>query len=106
MSDRQSLTTNVRFQGRTYLEVGQINADVGIMRLAKEEIPKTKFTGLGLEFDHDGNHGHPSLCWVSGDLRLVKTLGWDNFVLDKVDDFGESVLCEWRELVFNLWWEA
>lgn len=57
---RNELKTTVKSVGKTYLDIGQRDTDVRVVRLAEEKVPQSTGFSLGLKFFNDGWCGGPS----------------------------------------------
>lgn len=83
------------------LEVLERDSDIRVVFLAQEQVPKTQRASLGLERLNDGGVVLPSLRGVGVHLGMESGFCWDTVLLDKLDEFDESVLGERRELVLD-----
>lgn len=74
-----------------HLEIRQVRADVRVMRLAEEQVPKTELLRFRLEFFNDRNMRLPPECGVHRDLRMIHSNRRDHIGLDESAELGQQV---------------
>lgn len=74
------------------LEVGQVDPDVWVMRLAQEEVPQAELPCLALERLDHLRVVCPAPRGVRGHLGVEDSLGGHALLLHKDDELGKEVL--------------
>lgn len=86
----------------TYLEVGEINPMLRIMKFAQEEIPEAPLPCLFFEFLDDRRNDLPSLDRIVGNLGVVQMFSRETLGFQEIDQVLQSFLGELGETGFDL----
>ena len=81
------------------LEVLEVDADIGVVFLAQEQVPQSEPPRLRLECLDYGRVALPPLRRVGRDLVVERRLGGEAVLLDELDELGERLEGERAELV-------